>query len=73
MNGSFCFPVKRDLKFYFFVIRFRERDGRVELNVIRESSRLTGINFCSFNCFSLCFQRFVDFEGFLRDKTSFYL
>ena len=54
-------------------IFIRERDGRVELNVIRESSRLTGINFYSFKCFSLCFQRFVDFGGFLRDETSFYL
>ena len=30
----------------------REREGRVELNVIHESSRLTGINFCSFKYFS---------------------
>ena len=28
---------------------FRDREGRVELNVIRESSRLTGINFCWVN------------------------
>ena len=49
-------------------IFFRERQGRVELNVIRESSRLTRINFCSFKCFSertsLLTALFVDFEGF---------
>ena len=49
VNGSFCFPVKRYLKLYFFVILdeeifLREREGRAELNVIRESSRLTGIS-----------------------------
>ena len=59
-------------------IFFRDREGRVELNVIRESSRLTGIKFCSFNkCFSertsFFSALFVDFEGFWRDKTSFYL
>ena len=50
---------------------FREREGRIELNMIRESSRLTRINFCSFKCFSertslhtACTALFVDFEGF---------
>ena len=49
-------------------IFFRDREGRVELNVIRESSRLTGIKFCSFKCLSertsLFSALFVDFEGF---------
>ena len=52
-------------------IFFREREGRVELSVIREPSRLTGIKSESTSLrFSVLF---VDFEGFLRDKTSFYL
>ena len=42
---------------------FRDCDGtgRVELNVIRESSRLTGINSERTSLFSALF---VDFEGF---------
>ena len=44
---------------------FREREGRVELNVIRESSRLMGINSERTSLFSALF---VDFEGFCRDK-----
>ena len=57
-------------------IFLREREGRVELNVIRESSRLTGINFCSFKCISertsLFSALFADLKVF-EDKTSFYL
>ena len=52
-------------------IFFRQCEGRVELNVFPESSRLhglAGINFCSFKCFSertsLLSELFVDFEGF---------
>ena len=43
-------------------IFFRECEGRVELNVIRESSPLTGIHFCSFKCsvnVRLYFHRFL--------------
>ena len=40
---------------------FSERDGRVELNVIPESSRLTRINSERTSLFSALF---VDFEGF---------
>ena len=44
-------------------------------NVIRESSRLTGINFCSFKCFSertsLFSALFVDLKAFEDIKHHF--
>ena len=56
-------------------IFLREREGIVELNVIRESSRFTGINFYSFKCFSertsLFSALFVDLKAFEDTKHHF--